>query len=159
MQSAEPPRVKGRCPPRVGTPPTLFIFETRIRESPSFLQREEELPCPKHKRKPSHLTNEICLSRPLCEVQDRPSRRTTKPPPLRERELKKPEPEPEPRRPEVQKGVATTKAQETRQGEEEKWEVVNPETDEVGRCVSYLNVRECILARMVAPSIGPWQRK
>ena len=38
------------------------------------------------------------------------------------------------------------------------WEVVNPETDNVDRYMVNLYVRGYILARMAAPSIGPWQR-
>ena len=118
-----------------------------------------QLPRPEHIKKPRPPNQrDQSLSSPL-QIQERPIRRTTKPPPLRERELKKPDPEPEPRKPEVRKAVATTKAQETSQGEDKKWEVVNPETDKVGRYMSYLYVRGCILARVEAPSIGPWQRK
>ena len=53
--------------------------------------------------------------------------------PLREPELGKPKPEPVSRRPEAQEAEVdtTTKAQETSQGGQEKWEVVTPETDGV----------------------------
>ena len=48
-----------------------------------------------------------------------------------------PEPEPEPRRPEVQKAWPPQRRKRQDKEEEEKWEVVNPETDGGGRYASY----------------------